>query len=223
MVKRLPRLLLVCFLCSSCAIPLSSQLPNLSSSFSGGQIQEIQASTSVSLASDNYRILKTNVVGSDWGISFLGILPIVSPDSAKAMAKLYKAGGVSEGKPQAIVNLLQQSTSPYFILFSIPKIMYRADVVEFTKATPPEVTFSCLFIISGCFSFEDREFRGWHPYLSGVLNHGSGMRPTARSSRHTGRGMKPAWQRNQGASVRFSSFRVVPLRSIRIFGLSHTG
>jgi len=138
MEKLFPRLLIACFLCSGCAAPLTSQLPNFSTSLTGGQIQQIQVATSVSLATDNYRILKTNVMGTDWGINLLGILPIVSPDYTKAIAKLYKAGEVSERKPQAIVNILQQNTAPFFILFSIPIITFRADVVEFTNATRPQ-------------------------------------------------------------------------------------
>jgi hypothetical protein len=59
----------------------------------------------VLLSTENYRILKTNVVDTDWGIDFLGFIPIVSPDYAKAIAMLYKAGDVAEGKPQAIVNV----------------------------------------------------------------------------------------------------------------------
>jgi hypothetical protein len=79
---------------------------------------------------------ETNVVGTDWGIYFLGLVPIVSPQYVKAMKQLYEAGGVAEGSPQAIVNVIQQHTSPYFILFSIPRITIRADVVEFTKPSP---------------------------------------------------------------------------------------
>ena len=130
------RLLIICFLCTGCAIPLP--IPSLSSSGSGGHTQGIQATTTVMLTTENYRILKTNVVGTDWGINFLGIIPIVSPDYSKAITMLYKAGEVSEGKPQAIANVLEQHTSPFFILFSIPRITFRADVVEFTKATPPQ-------------------------------------------------------------------------------------
>jgi hypothetical protein len=114
-------------------------MTSLSPSGSGGQVQGIQATTSVSLAIDNYRILKTNVEGTDWGINLLGIFPIVSPDYSKAIAKLYNAGELSIGRPQAVINILQQNTAPYFILFSIPRIMFRADVVEFIK-TPPTKT-----------------------------------------------------------------------------------
>jgi hypothetical protein len=138
MKKLFPKLLILCFLCTGCAIPLLSLLPGFSSSGSGGQIQGIQTTTSVTLANDNYRILKTNVVGTDWGITFLGIFPIVSPDYVKAIENLYIAGEVSEGKPLAIVNILQQNTSPFFILFSIPRITFSADVVEFLKAATPK-------------------------------------------------------------------------------------
>jgi hypothetical protein len=135
MKKLFPSLLVISFLCSGCAIPLAGVLPGLSPSFSGGQEQGIKATTTVLLSTDNYKILKTNVVGTDWGINLLGLIPIVSPDYTKAVAKLYAAGEVTEGRPQAIANVLQQHTSPFFILFSIPRITFRADVIEFVKAT----------------------------------------------------------------------------------------
>jgi hypothetical protein len=128
-------LLIIGFLCTGCAIPLP--IPSLSSSSSGGHAQGIQTATTVMLTADNYRLLKTNVVGTDWGINLLGIIPIVSPDYTKAISMLYKAGEVSEGKSQAIANVLEQHTSPFFILFSIPRITFRADVVEFTNAARP--------------------------------------------------------------------------------------
>jgi hypothetical protein len=117
-------------LCAGCALPL----PGLSSSGAGGQQQKIKNITTVELSRDNFKMVKTNIQGTDWGINFLGILPIVSPDYTKAISELYKAGEVTEGKPQAIVNILQQHTAPFFILFSIPRISFRADVVEFINA-----------------------------------------------------------------------------------------
>lgn len=138
MKKLLPRLLILCSLCTGCAAPLFSQLPIISPSLSGGQAPGIQATTTVSLAADNYKILKSNVVGTDWGVSLLGIIPIVSPDNAKAFARLNLAGEVYGGTPRAVVNILQQNTAPFFILFSIPRITFRADVVEFTKPAQPQ-------------------------------------------------------------------------------------
>jgi hypothetical protein len=134
MKKLLPKLLIM-FFCTGCA-GISS--PTISPSFSGfgGQQPLLQSTTAVQLTSRNYRIVKTNAVGSDWGINLLGLIPLVSPDYVKVVKELYEAGGVAEGKPQAIVNVVQQQTSPYFILFSIPRITIRADVVEFKEPVP---------------------------------------------------------------------------------------
>ncbi len=134
MLKLFPKLLIMFFLCGCAGV----SSPTISPSFSGfgGLQSQLQTATTVQLASHNYRIVKTNVVGSDWGISFLGLIPIVSPDYAKAMKRLYVAGDVAEGRPQAIVNVVQQHTAPYFILFSIPRVAIRADVVEFEEPVP---------------------------------------------------------------------------------------
>lgn len=129
-------LLLLTLLSAGCALPL----PGISPSVSGGHQQDLKTITTVELAGNNYRLVRTNVIGTDWGISFLGLIPIVSPDYTKAIAKLYKNGAVSEGRPLALVNVLQQHTAPFFLLFSIPRITFRADVIEYSApplATPP--------------------------------------------------------------------------------------
>lgn len=127
MKKPLIGMTLLCLLTCGCAVPI----PGLSPTASEQAQQEIKTTTDVKLSQSNYRILKTNLTGSDWGISLLGIFPIVSPDYTKAIEKLYRKAGVTVGRPQAVVNLLQQHTSPHFILFSIPRITFRADLVEF--------------------------------------------------------------------------------------------
>ena len=135
MSKLLPKLLFMFFFCTGCA---AFTIPSISPLLSGlgGKQNLLQTTTTVRLTSQNYRIIKTNVVGSDWGINLLGLIPIVSPKYESVMKQLYEAGGVTEGKPQAIVNVIQQNTSPYFILFSITRITIRADVVEFVEPTP---------------------------------------------------------------------------------------
>ena len=121
---------------TGCALPLPAVAPQVG----GGQQGALQAQTNVTLARANYRVVKTNVVGTDWGVYFLGVFPIVSPDYVKALKKLYKAGDVTAGKPLALANVIQQHTAPFFILFSVPEITLRADVVEFTQ-TPPHAAF----------------------------------------------------------------------------------
>jgi hypothetical protein len=126
---------LLCLLLSGCP----AALPFLSTTGSGlNQAQQLQTSTMVHLNGQNYRIVKTNVTGSDWGFSLLGLINLVSPNYVKAVKQLYKEGGITEGnRAIAVANVAQQDTSPYFILFSIPRITLRADVIEFVGPAPP--------------------------------------------------------------------------------------
>jgi hypothetical protein len=43
---------------------------------------------------------------------------------------------MAEGKALALINVIQQSSAPYFILFSLPETTFRADVVEFVDTLP---------------------------------------------------------------------------------------
>jgi hypothetical protein len=87
--------------------------------------------TSVDLTKSNFRIIKSNAIGEDSGFSVLGIIPLVSPTYTNAMSALYSKAGVSEGKAQALINVSQERSTLYLILFSIPKLTVRADVIEF--------------------------------------------------------------------------------------------
>jgi hypothetical protein len=133
LMRNLSLLLLVLVLVTGCAAlpPLPFILPSVS-----GQVPVLPV-TSVSLAERNYRIVKTNVVGTSRGFALLGLITVKPPDYTEAFAQLYQAGGVSAGKALALINIIQQSSAPYFILFSLPKITLRADVVEFVETLPP--------------------------------------------------------------------------------------
>ena len=87
--------------------------------------------TSVDLTKKNYRVVKANVNGESTGFALLGIIPIVSPSYTDAMSNLSAHGGIQEGKAQALVNVTQDRSVIYLILFSIPKLTVRADIVEF--------------------------------------------------------------------------------------------
>ncbi|WP_206054840.1 DUF6567 family protein [Nitrosococcus wardiae] len=94
--------------------------------------------TSVNLSKKNYRIVKADVTGSSWGFKLLGLITLKPVSYANAITELYQKAGVSTGKAQALANVSQQKSSPFFILFSIPRITFRADLVEFTEGLPPE-------------------------------------------------------------------------------------
>jgi hypothetical protein len=130
----LSRLLLVLCLLTGCApvppLPFTLPLP-------GGSGQaSLLTLTEVHLAQRNYRVVRTNVVGTSWGFALLGLITVKPPDATEAFARLYEAGGMAEGKSLALINVLQESRAPYFILFSLPEITYRADVVEFVDTVP---------------------------------------------------------------------------------------
>lgn len=98
---------------------------------------QILTTTEVNLSGQNFKIVKTNAIGSSVGFSFLGLIPLKSPGYDEAITKLYQNASVSEGKAQALVNVVHENSSTYFILFALPKITVRADVIEFTDGAVP--------------------------------------------------------------------------------------
>src|SRR5215475_7668162 len=129
-------LLGVWFVVAGCApgTPLPFTLP-LSS---GAGQASVLTLTEVHLAQRNYRVVRTNVTGSSRGFALLGLITLMPPDAIEALARLYEAGGMAEGHAIALINVLQYSSAPYFILFSLPEITFRADVVEFVDTVPLE-------------------------------------------------------------------------------------
>jgi hypothetical protein len=133
-LRHLSRLLCVWFVVTGCAPvpPLPFTLP-LSS---GAGQASVLTLTEVNLAQRNYRVVRTNVTGTSRGFALLGLITLMPPDAIEALARLYEAGGIAEGNAIALINVLQQSSAPYFILFSLPEITFRADVVEFVDTLP---------------------------------------------------------------------------------------
>jgi len=90
--------------------------------------------TQVSLNHANYKVIKAGAVGTSYGFRFLlGIIPIAAPSTAAARADLYQnVGQVVNGKSVALVNTMEDRSTTWLILFSIPKVVVTGDVVEFT-------------------------------------------------------------------------------------------
>lgn len=128
MIRNTALLLTIPILSSCAALPFT--LPF--SPISGGNTQ-ILSGTSVSLSKQNFKIVKANAIGKDWGVNLIGIIPVVTPYYTEAITQIYQQVGEMEGKPRALVNIIHQQTSSFYLLFSIPEIIIRADVVEFSK------------------------------------------------------------------------------------------
>lgn len=125
-----------CCLLSGCAAiaPLSSLLSTPSTAAAPLQVHE---QTSVKLAQDNFILVRTNVVGRSRGFSLLGILTIYPATLSKAMNRLYAAAEMRQGEPQTVAHLVIEQTSSFWILFGIPEVDARADVVEFKPEVRP--------------------------------------------------------------------------------------
>ncbi len=97
----------------------------------GGTSVGVLTSTSIDLSKANYRIVRPNVVGTSKGFKLLGLITLKSSNYTKAMTHLYEQAQVAEGRPQAIANIVHERGGPYFILFSLPRVRVRADLIEF--------------------------------------------------------------------------------------------
>jgi len=89
--------------------------------------------TKVDLSGSNYRVVKSNVVGTSSGFSLLlGIIPVSDPSYIEALSDLYEKAGNPQGKAYALANVSQEESTTQLILFSLPRITIRADIIEFT-------------------------------------------------------------------------------------------
>lgn len=88
--------------------------------------------TQVELTGNNYRILQTNLVARSRGFKLLGFITIKSPSYVQAVSRLCSQARIEEGHAQVLANVVYETGGMNLILFSLPKIRIRADLVEFT-------------------------------------------------------------------------------------------
>ena len=53
------------------------------------------------------------------------------------MNRLYGAAEMHPGEPQTVAHLVIEQTSSYYILFGVPEVDVRADIVQFKPQPPP--------------------------------------------------------------------------------------
>jgi hypothetical protein len=97
-------------------------LPALSGLISIPPGTHILTTTTVNLSRQNFKIVKTNAIGSSVGFSFLNLFTLKAPGYAEANTLHYQQIGVSEGKAQALIYVMHESSSTYFILSALLKI-----------------------------------------------------------------------------------------------------
>jgi hypothetical protein len=100
----------------------------------------VRSQTEVKLQDGNFIVLRTNVVGVSKGFRLLGFITLCPATVNEAMNHLYAAAEAQEGRPETLAHLMVEHSGVYVILFSIPEVTVRADLIEFLPAendTPP--------------------------------------------------------------------------------------
>jgi hypothetical protein len=116
-------------LLTGCAGLAPVAAPVLSSYGSGSAA--VQSQTVVDLSTGNFSVVKTNIVGISKGFTLLGLIPMSPARVTTAMDRLYGKSGIEPGSSKALAHLTIERTGTYWILFSIPETIIRAQVVEF--------------------------------------------------------------------------------------------
>ena len=96
--------------------------------------------TQVNLERNNYNMVAPNAMGASSGFSLFGIITLTTPQHTIAMSRLYDNAGIKPGGSYALANVIEENTSSYFILFSIPTYRVRADVVKFIDTKEDELS-----------------------------------------------------------------------------------
>ena len=135
-MTKLLKILPILWLLTGCAAALPA-LPALSGLIPASSGTQLLTTTTVNLSRKNFKIVKANALGHSVGFSFLGLFSIESPSYEEAFTQLYRSADISNGKSQTLVNVMHEQTSTYFILFALPKITVRADVIEFIDDAAP--------------------------------------------------------------------------------------
>jgi hypothetical protein len=119
---------LVIFFTGCAGVAATSSLISLP----GSSSVDLRNQTGITLAKNNFVLVKTNVVGQSRGFALLGFITIVPAQFNTAFSRLYSQAGMESGKSQTLANLAIERSGSYWILFSLPRCTVRADVVEFT-------------------------------------------------------------------------------------------
>ena len=99
----------------------------------GEMAQATQSATHLDRA--NFRVIKSSARGVDRGFYLLGFIPIIMPSISDATDQLMQ-GIQAEGRAVSLTNVTQERQTLYVVLFSLPKVIVRADVIEFLAEEP---------------------------------------------------------------------------------------
>lgn len=90
-------------------------------------------STTTVLSQGNYRVVRTGVTGESRGLVLLIFFKVLPTSLRDAVDRLYQAAGLEPGGSWALANVFVEQQSSNFLLFALPRVRVRADVVEFVS------------------------------------------------------------------------------------------
>jgi hypothetical protein len=106
---------------------------------SRGQFNGQNTNTLVNVKNNNFKVIKTNVVGASSGFNFLGFIPFASPAYYEAKKDLFKNAGENfAGRSIALINQTEDRSVIYLILFSITTLTLSADIIEYQDTSVQE-------------------------------------------------------------------------------------
>lgn len=106
-------------------------LPTATSLLNGPASTDFHSGTAIHLEQANFVTVRTNVVGQARGWSLFGVLTMSPARLGTAMDRLYAAAEMQPGRPQILANVIAERSSSFYLLYSVPRVTVRADVVEF--------------------------------------------------------------------------------------------
>lgn len=106
----------------------------------GGQPggRTVLVETNTTLAKANYRVVRTGVLGESRGLVLLLLIQVIPTSPIAAMEKLYEAAELGPGSDWALANVVVERSGPNFLLFALPRVRVRADVVQFLPESVPD-------------------------------------------------------------------------------------
>lgn len=109
--------------------------------------------TQIKLEQANYKVVATQIKGESKGFHFLSALPTSIPTSlddisnimvdggiafksatkSEALGNLYKNAGNQANRSTALINIREEKGGSNYFLFSRPKYIITADLIEFVR------------------------------------------------------------------------------------------
>jgi hypothetical protein len=111
----------------------ASALPSVTSLLPTDSAAGIYSQTVVKMQEGNFVLVRAHLAGQCKGFSLLGFITIVPAKYTEALDQLYAQAHLRPGSSQTLAHLVVERSADYWVLFSIPEISVRADVVEFAQ------------------------------------------------------------------------------------------